>query len=231
MPTIYDNQVTRLSSGLEKSLYNEVSVDICVGYFNIRGWSLLRESVRSLQPSEGAPAARLLVGMLSRPDLELREELRDAALQAKGVAIAVDGKRMKLELNRLLEDFQTQLVVGIPSKKDLVTLVDLRDSLRSRRVVLKAFLGGRLHAKLYVAHRRDLAAPRVAFVGSSNLTQSGLERQGELTIDVLERHETDQLAGWFSDRWDDLNAMDISQEVADLIDNSWIDKPHPIWCT
>lgn len=227
MPTIYDNNPRRLSTGLDQFARGEEALDVCVGYFNIRGWGVLADVARSLTPPDSRPASRILIGMLSRPDYELREDLKNAALAAKGVAIAVDGKRMQAELDRLIDDFRTQLVIGIPTKHDLVTLVDLRDGLRAGRVAVKAYLGGRLHAKLFVAHRRDAAARRVAFVGSSNLTQAGLERQGELNIDVLDQKAAGDLAIWFEDRWEDINARNISTELADLIDASWIQQTDP----
>src|SRR3712207_7942127 len=43
----------------------------------------------------------------------------------------------------------------------------------------------------------------VGFVGSSNLTPSGLLRQGELNVDVLDHDPTEKLARWFEDRWQD----------------------------
>ncbi len=228
MPTIFDNRPQRLlSEGIELFARGEEALDMCVGYFNIRGWGVLADVARSLTPPEGRPACRILIGMLSRPDWELREDLKIAALAAKGVAIAVDGKRMQAELDRLLDDFRTQLVMGIPTKRDLETLIDLRDGLRAGRVKVKAFLGGRLHAKLFVAHRRDAAVRRVAFVGSSNLTQAGLQLQGELNIDVLDQNAANDLAVWFHDRWTDINARDISAELADLIDASWIQQTEP----
>lgn len=228
MPGIYDNQEhLTLADGLRRFTVGELGLDACVGYFNIRGWAVVSDVVHSLTPSEGDPAARILIGMLSRPDWELREDLRNAALAAKGVAVVVDGKRMQQELNRLLDDFRTQLVIGIPTKKDLDTLTDLRDGLRRDTVKVKAYLGGRLHAKLFVAHRRDAAVPAAAFVGSSNLTRPGLERQGELNIDVLDKHAASDLAWWFTNRWEDINAQDISEALADLIDASWVQQTDP----
>jgi hypothetical protein len=40
------------------------------------------------------------------------------------------------------------------------------------------------HAKLYLCFRPDLNNPATAFLGSSNLTFSGLKGQGELNVDV-----------------------------------------------
>lgn len=59
------------------------------------------------------------------------------------------------------------------------------------------------------------------FVGSSNLTLSGLAKQGELNVDVLEQDAAIKLAEWFDDRWNDRWCIDITQELIEIIDNSW----------
>jgi len=88
-------------------------------------------------------------------------------------------------------------------------------------VQVKLFLGFLLHAKLYLLHRADHAAPRVAYVGSSNLTFAGLKRQGELNVDVVDSDATQKLAQWFEDRWTDRWAIDITLDLAQIIDESW----------
>jgi SNF2 family DNA or RNA helicase len=65
------------------------------------------------------------------------------------------------------------------------------------------------------------------FVGSSNLTRAGLSTQGELNIDVLDEDATKKLAAWFNDRWEALNSIDISEQLADILDASWIQQTDP----
>ena len=135
---------------------------------------------------------------------------------------------MANELDSVLENFAGQLVSGIPNANDKKALVRLSNHLRSGEVVIKAYLAQRLHAKLYLANRgNDAITPRVAFVGSSNLTLAGLEGQGELNIDVHDQDATTKLSLWFDDKWDDINAFDISKTLADLIDSSWINQVDP----
>ena len=43
--------------------------------------------------------------------------------------------------------------------------------------------------------------PIVGFLGSSNLTFSGLQSQGELNVDVLDHDACEKLKNWFEDRW------------------------------
>ena len=79
----------------------------------------------------------------------------------------------------------------------------------------------RLHAKLYLCHRDDCAAPRVGYVGSSNLTAAGLRDQGELNVDVVDGDATAKLARWFEDRWNDPFTVDAMPELAESLRESW----------
>jgi len=83
------------------------------------------------------------------------------------------------------------------------------------------FLGHPLHAKLYLLFRPDPINPIVGYLGSSNLTFSGLRHQGELNIDVLDLDACKKLAKWFEDRWNDRWCLDISNELVEIIETSW----------
>ena len=52
-------------------------------------------------------------------------------------------------------------------------------------------------------------------------TQAGLAHQGELNVDVLDHDACQKLAAWFEDRWNDRWCVDISQELIDIIRESW----------
>ncbi|MBL7775600.1 MAG: hypothetical protein JNK89_06325, partial [Saprospiraceae bacterium] len=83
-------------------------------------------------------------------------------------------------------------------------------------------------AKLYQVYRDDHQLPAYAFIGSSNLTFSGLSYQGELNVDVTDEDANRKLARWFLDRWEDNFAVDISEDLIAVIDESWAsEKPMP----
>jgi superfamily II DNA or RNA helicase len=87
--------------------------------------------------------------------------------------------------------------------------------------VVKLHLEFPLHAKLYLIHKDDFNSPRVGYLGSSNLTFSGLSKQGELNIDVTDSSNAKQLEQWFEDRWANKWSIDITEELANIIDESW----------
>jgi len=228
MPTIYDNQERTILAGLEQFLGNAHRLDACVGYFNFQGWRLLEDSVARLTPKDSPTAARLLIGMHSETSRDLNLELRRAALEARGVKVAhMDGTKRKEALERTLDSLRDQLNIFLPTESDRASLIKLRDDLRASRIKVKVALGQRLHAKLYLAHRSDEVAPLAGFVGSSNFTRAGLNLQGELNIDVLEQDAAKKLTSWFNERWDDLNSEDISLQLADILDESWIQQADP----
>lgn len=216
MPTIYDNIEFNLFKGLEDTLKVSKRADFCVGYFNLRGWKLL-DSFVERWPGVNNECCRLLVGMQRLSHDELREVLSQLD----------DGHEMdNQEANRLkkilAEQFRQQLTMGTPSNEDESGLKKLAAQIRAKKVVVKLYLRHTLHAKLYLLFRpEDPTTKIVGFLGSSNLTFSGLSGQGELNVDVLEQDACRKLAKWFEDRWNDRFCIDISNELAQIIEESW----------
>ena len=93
--------------------------------------------------------------------------------------------------------------------------------IKAGKVVVKLFLRHTLHAKLYLLFRPDTISPIVGYLGSSNLTFPGLSSQGELNIDVLDHDASLKLAKWFEERWQDRWCLDISDELVQIIEESW----------
>ena len=220
MPSIFDNLTpgTRLLPALRETLDASSRADFCVGYFNLRGWRDIAPHIDRWEDDEGP--CRVLIGMQPRPDEELREALRKT-LNLPGDPSGIDNATAHRLHVDLAEQLREQLTAGAPSDEDERTLRRLAVQLRARKVVVKLFLRHPLHAKLYLLGRDDPIVPLVGYVGSSNLTFSGLAGQGELNIDVLEQDAARKLQDWFNDRWDDAFCVDVTDELADIIDASW----------
>ena len=217
MPRIIDNLNLKLQPILEETLNHSVALDACVGYFNLRGWSSLIDAVDSLPGVTGRSPVRLIIGMRQEtPENELRDQLRIAKRQ--DVIDQATAIRLR-ELAAL--ELRHQLSWGVPSAFVENTLRELRRQLSEGKVQVKLYLRHNLHAKLYLCHREGEVNPDVGFVGSSNLTFSGLGGQGELNVDVLDQDATEKLRRWFDARWDDRFCVDITEELIQIIDESW----------
>jgi hypothetical protein len=120
-------------------------------------------------------------------------------------------------LPRIFDNIDQQLLPALRETLELSQRADFR----AMKLVVKLFLRHPLHAKLYLLHLPHPINPIVSYLGSSNLTFAGLAKQGELNVDVLDHDACNKLARWFEDRWNDRWCIDISEEVAQIIEQSW----------
>ena len=214
MPRIFDNITDKLLTALRTTMKSAERADFCVGYFNLRGWRLLRSEIDQLAGGEEG-SCRILIGMNPTPRDELRQYL---SLKARK---PVDQQQVLRRKRQIVEGFCHQLSFGAPNNEDEQGLRDLVEQLRSGQVRVRLFLRYSLHAKLYLVHRRDTVAPTVGYLGSSNLTLAGLSQQGELNTEVSDSDACRKLKSWFEQRWDDPWCLDITDDLIELIDNSW----------
>ncbi len=215
MPRIFDNIEQNLLPALQQTLEVADRADFCVGYFNMRGWKKLDRFVEKWPGGDGN-CCRLLVGMQRLP----ADELRTALTHSSGDEDIDNQTALRLK-KKLAEEFREQLAFGAPTNEDEACLRRLAGQIKAKKVVVKLFLRHPLHAKLYLLFRPDPISPVVSYLGSSNLTLAGLSGQGELNVDVLDHDACNKLAKWFEDRWNDRWCIDISAELAQIIEESW----------
>lgn len=214
MPRIFDNINEYLVNALNDSLNLSHRADFCVGYFNLRGWKEIDAQIDKFAGAEKS-SCRLLVGMSISPEEELRSFLNcmdDGRIE--------QSKIVQLK-KKIVSNFKEQLCYGIPTTEDEIGLHRLVQQLKSHKLIVKLYLRSPLHAKLYLAYRNDPINPIIGFLGSSNLTFAGLAKQGELNIDVLDKDAAEKLSSWFDDRWNDRFAIDITEELIQIIEESW----------
>ncbi|OKH17070.1 helicase-related protein [[Limnothrix rosea] IAM M-220] len=215
MSAIYDNCDFPLLPELKHYLREGYRSDFCVGYFNLRGWSALADEIEQFASGKNRNC-RLLIGMQRPPKDELKR-IRNIANKKLGMDQGASKRLQKL----MAQEFREQLTYGVPTAKDEATLKRLQTQLKENKLEVKLFCRHLLHAKLYLIYREDRATPRVGYVGSSNLTFSGLGGQGELNVEVTDKDDTHKLSEWFEQRWQDRFALDISNDLIEVIDESW----------
>ncbi len=221
MPKIYDNIENQLVRGLNETLNVSNRADFCVGYFNLRGWKEVANQIGELPGAEVIEGedvnhriCRLLVGMQKMPVEILQEHFN-----CDEDHLIDQTEALKLKKKLALE-FKQQLTIGTPTEADEVALRKLSQQLKEQKVVVKLHLRYTLHAKLYLCYLKDRGKVE-GFLGSSNLTLSGLAKQGELNVDVEDQDSTGKLVKWFEDRWKDRWCIDITNELIEIIDESW----------
>ncbi len=221
MPNIYDNAQAQLLPELHKLLRepHAASLDLCVGYFNLRGWSQLAEALTHWQADPQKPRVRLIIGKQIHDDVRAQ---RAHALFPKDTITAPDQPTAFALRQEAAETLRRQLSLTPPSAADLAGLNLLKDHLRSGLLHVKFFARHPLHAKLYLVHRKENSSnPHFGIVGSSNLTLAGLKHQGELNTSVEDGTATGQLAAWFQKYWNDGFCLDLNAPLLALLEDSW----------
>ncbi|EUA73047.1 SNF2 family N-terminal domain protein [Mycobacteroides abscessus] len=223
MTRIFDNIKQDLGSHLEKTLQVSNTMDVAVGYFNLRGWNVFDQLVtdKAANWSEGdPPIVRILIGMVTAGVQQETLDALQADLEGADESDA-DANAARERKAVLIEQLRLQLMRGLPTAADRAVLQSLRELLATGAVEIKVFTRRPLHGKTYICHREDLNNPITGFVGSSNLTRPGLTVNYELNVDVLDTTAAETLAQWFLDRWADKFSRPITADILDLLDESW----------
>lgn len=215
MPRIFDNINLQMLPILRETLLSSYRADFCVGYFNLRGWKKIDDLIEKYAGGEDG-CCRLLIGMQSLPSDELGNVLSLGSGEGR-----LDNSTIIRMKKKMAAQFRHQLTIGAPNNQDEAGLRRLSAQLKAKKLVIKLYLKHSLHAKLYLVHRNDINTPTVGFLGSSNLTFSGILKQGELNVDVLDHDACNKLQKWFNERWEEYGCIDISPQLASIIDNSW----------
>ena len=228
MSRIVDNRNLSLESSLREALIHSNQFDACVGYFNLRGWARISDQLKFLRENPSAKydsPVRIIVGMALSGEQQLRLEI-DPVYISNGER-APDFKRSERLAKEQVRDFARQLVIGVPTQNDLRSIRLLLSDLKSGVVKFKFAAREPIHAKLYLCHMHGGLASFRATVGSSNFTASGLSKNGELNLEESDTQKSQELLAWFTDRWEDIFSIDITDDLIQVLESSWAQEPQP----
>lgn len=226
MSKIIDNEDLSLVEALNETLPHAHAFDACVGYFNLRGWRLVREAIGKMQQPkpDGRNQVQLLVGMAMSTEESVR-------LSVEGNPQLVDMSAAVNRANQAVLGFARQLTWGVPSRAEMTGLRQLQRDLADGLLQVKFAAREPLHAKLYITHEAAGMQNRRAIVGSSNFTAAGLIKQGELSLEETDQRVADELSEWFDAHWDDHFSIDITRELERVLEESCIrlEQPSPYY--
>lgn len=207
---LIDNVNRTLQESLSNALQTSDSIDIAVGYFYMSGFEALAtqlrdKKVRILVGMEIDPAYVAEIASLSNhQDVNLdrwqpRTETRSSTEKVSNYVEALVG---------LINDSSTFENSEVQSALDLFLEKIANGSLEIKKTRKDA------HWKIYLAHNRSEFAhggdfPGVLFMGSSNMTYSGLVGQGELNSSSKEKSQFEEHLNWFENQWSPENSISI----------------------
>ena len=136
MPLVLDNIDARVEDELLASLASSRTLDVAVGYFNLRGWALVADAVDALPgPCGGGPKVRVLVGMTEAP----RDEMRRLAWGRQPEP--TDQRTAVRYREEVVGEFREQLQVGLPVVGDEESLRALRRHITDGDVEVRLHYG------------------------------------------------------------------------------------------
>ena len=215
---IIDNQDEKLVEHIKSILGSTDSARFAVGYFFLSGLEAIQDRLTEVKK------LRLLIGnTTNRETIEQvsegykRLELVEAAEERERYLKNADKKRRSEETAENLRktvEVMDQTDDGQALVKTLIQLIE------EKRLEVKVYTKGRLHAKAYIFDYKDGAYENgIAVVGSSNLTLSGLTHNTELNVVVHGNENHERLGKWFDDLWDE--AQDFESHLMDELKQSW----------
>ena len=234
MPThdIVDNRTEKLVDHINRMLDTTETARFAVGYFFLSGLESIADRL------EAVKELRLLIGnTTNRETIEQlaegyrRLELVQNAIEEQSYPKRTENSRMTNETAtsiRSVVEHMEQTDQGEYLVKTLVRMIS------EKRLKVRVYTKGRLHAKAYIFDYYDTLFDRVgraierhekgiAVVGSSNLTLSGVSHNTELNVVVQGNDNHTQLVRWFDELWDE--AQEFDEKLMQEMQQSWAIVP------
>lgn len=238
MAEIYDNlgylpqgegKGAKLADALHRTMEYYDRLDIATGYMNLSAWDEFADEIGQAPFEPGTPVARILLGMVPRSITEQMHREAQAEMRGESVSSAPKNDERAGYRDELVQHLRGQLMAGGTSSSRRQALLTLKEHLESGRVQMKVYTKQALHGKTYVAHtpKERNPYPVVGFVGSSNFTRPGLHTNLELNVELTDSDHAAKLKNWFEKLWRERTSFDITREIIDLIEQSWVEPADP----
>ena len=214
---IIDNVNVKLADVLKEKLSVSKQAHFVVGWFFLTGLKEIKEEIENLEKLQ------ILIGST------LHKDTAETLLLAKKYEEAVNEIINK---NRYLPDYKikellekeantlTDLISYIePTRENIEFIKWFWEKLREKKIEIKIYPFEPLHAKLYILDFKDKRyGSGIAFLGSSNLSISGLKLNTELNITLYSDYHK-ELFDWFKEKWE--KSKDFTSYAIDSLGKSW----------
>lgn len=189
IPDIIDNnsEERKLCNILNSLLLPKVSADFATAYFNIDGFSLIKDSLTKVK------GFRLLLGR--------EPTIGEHVTQSKTPTLISEALRA-----------ETEDAMGQRETPSLVK--ELVDFLKRDTVEVRLYSSHFLHAKAYIIKELPLLGT-IAIHGSSNFTGAGLTRSGELNSVHKQVSSVQGIRDWFEGFWN--KSEDFKEKLIELL--------------
>jgi len=233
MPThdIIDNRREKLADHINRILDSSEAARFAVGYFFLSGLTAVADKLSRIKE------LRLLIG--NTTNRETLEQLAEGYHRLEMVAEAADADRYpkRSDINQMSAETAWSVRTGI----ELMDQTDagerlvkaLAGMIEERRLKVRVYTRGRLHAKAYIFDYGDIYdrsgnpiarhEEGIAIVGSSNLTLSGVTHNTELNVIVQGNDNHAELVRWFEDLWKE--AQEFDEALMGEMKASWAMAP------
>ena len=222
--SVIDNEKSSMVEHLNSILPSTTRASIAVGYFFISGFAEIMNSLNKIEESDDQNhKIRLLISpTTNRKTAEAllagHESLVDVKKNSTRTDTSTTDDAIRETINTLEYMPQTK-----PEQDAVAKLIQL---IEKGKLQVKVYLKDKLHAKAYIFELEGGIIKKVAIVGSSNLSISGIREHTELNLRTNTPEKAEELLKWFNRHWDDPSCMPFTEELADVLSKSWAAKFH-----
>lgn len=223
---VIDNEKVVFLDQLLQLLPDTNRASIAVGYFFISGFKAIMNSLEKIEssnnpnhilrllisPTTNRATAEVLLASNESYDA-VKKSSKESYSEEKGQEI------MKEQVKKTLE-YMPQ------TNTDQNAVIKFIDLIQKKKIQVKVYTKEQLHAKAYIFELDNKHLPMMAIVGSSNLSMSGIKEHTELNLRTNNKANSEELLNWFDRHWNDSTCQKFTEEIADIISESWAVKKY-----
>ena len=222
---VIDNETVILKDEVRDYLEDTTQASIAVGYFYISGFAEIMDSLKRIEESDDPDhLMRLLISPNStnRQTAEAMLASNEAYETAKRQCQSPYPDEKSTDAQR--EEFRKTLEHMPQSDKEALAIRKFIDLINKKKVQVKVYTKEKLHAKAYIFELDNKHRTRVAIVGSSNLSISGIKQHTELNLVASNPNDALLVREWFERHWNDDSCKAFTEEYLAMLDESWAGK-------